>query len=283
MSNTNDNGNNHPAYQHILDALPESLHSVVLPELKKWDAGVTQRFQEIHDSYKDLKPFQKLVENGIAPDYVEQAVILADQLQRDPKKTVAQINESWQLGFVPQEALNNSNNSGDSDDDDFESSDDLFSDDILKSPKVKAMYESLNQIQEELNNRKQQEEQENEVAEFEAYLDELEEQTTSNNLPFNRLFVTALMHQGVDGEEAVKQFHQVLAAGSTQDSGGETQQSGEQAGSDSSGDQPPVVMGGSGTGSGIPDGSVNFGALSKNDLNSTIEQLLAQANESGQG
>ena len=99
----NENPNNHPAYQSILDVLPESLHSLVIPKLKEWDAGVTKKFQEIHAQYEPLKAYQKFVDNEIDPEYMEQAVIFADQLQRDPKKVVSQINESWDLGYLTPE------------------------------------------------------------------------------------------------------------------------------------------------------------------------------------
>lgn len=280
-----DNEKQHPAYQEILDALPDSLHPAIIPVLKKWDAGVTQKFQEIHASYEDLKPFKQFVENNIAPDYVEQAIILADELQRDPHKVVNRINESWELGYLnPEQAKELTQAQQQSNPPSGDEGEDLFGnlnndDDIMSNPKVKAMMESLTQIQQEFDSRKQAEEQEAEISEFEEYLDTLEAKVAESNLPFNRLFVTALIHQGVDGEEAVKQYHEVIAqaAGSTQNT--------EQATNNSSGtDQPPVVMGGEGTaGSGSPDGSVNFGSLRKNDLNATVEQMLAQAAESGQG
>lgn len=273
------NDNNHPAYQHILDVIPDSLHSVVIPELKKWDAGVTQKFQEIHSQYESLKPFQQFVENGIDPNYAEQAVILADQLQRDPAKVVSEINNSWKLGFVdPEQAKalqTNQSNSGE-DDSEFDFSLD-DTDDLMKNPKIKAMYEALEQVQNELKSQKELEEEERELQEFEEELDSLEESTKESNLPFNRLFVTAMMQQGLSGEDAVKQYHQALAI-STADNSNETQQT------NSTENQPPVVMGSEGTaGSGTSNDPVNFGSLSKNQLNSTIEQILAQAAESGQG
>jgi hypothetical protein len=77
--NSGNNGN-HPAYQAILDVLPESLHALVTPKLKEWDAGVTRKFQEIHASYEDLKPYKKLAEHGIDMEYAEQAIILTDEI-----------------------------------------------------------------------------------------------------------------------------------------------------------------------------------------------------------
>lgn len=275
MSNPNESGG-HPAYQHILDALPESLHSVILPELKKWDAGVTQKFQEIHASYEPLKAYQKLAEHNIDPAYAEQAVTLADQLQADPTKVINQVNEAWGLGFVSKEqaeALKTTNVDPD-DDGDF----DLANDDILNHPQVKAMQAALEQIQNDTKTRQELEEEEAQIAEFEAALEELEAKVTKDNLPFNRLFVTALMQQGIDGEEAVKQYHEVLALNTSTDNP-PTDQVQQQAT-----DAPPVMGNGDNAGSGLPDGTVNFGSLSKNQLNDTVMQMLAQQqSDSGQG
>lgn len=271
-------GEGHPAYKAILDVLPESLHSIVLPELKKWDAGVTRKFQDIHASYEDLKPYKKLAEHGIDIDYAEQAIILADQLQRDPKAVVERVNESWKLGFLPPGSTPASTQdlSGEgSEEFDFDLDDD---DDLMKNPKFKAMYDALQQLQGDFQSEKQKEEEEAELTQFESYLDELENNAKSENLPFNRLFVTALMHSGIDGEDAVKQYHQVLAGGTQVD----TTETSEQAPNTETSEQAPVVMGGEGTGgSGSPDGSVDFGGMNKDAINKTVEQILAQANESG--
>ncbi len=293
MGNENNNSGQegtgtNPAYQHILDVIPDSLHSLVIPELKKWDAGVTQKFQEIHNTYAPLKAYQKFVDNNIDPDYAEQSVILADELQRDPGKTIKQINETWGLGFIDkeqaqalQEAANS--NSGENDEFDLDFGEGVDVNKLLEHPSLKQLKDGLEKLTKEQQEQRQREEEEAELEEFEQYLTELENSYTSPDreggpLPFNRIFVTALMQQGIDGDEAVKQYHQVLAGNSVTPP---ENNSGEQ-GSNSS--DTPVVMGQSGTaGSGTADEAINFGKLSKDELNSTIENILAQAQESGQG
>lgn len=273
-ANPNSGQNINPAWQGILNALPESLHNLIIPELKKWDAGVQQKFAEIRSEFDEYKAYETLVKNNIDPAYAEAAVQLADQFQRDPKKVIEQANSAWDLGYVHKDQVQAAQpplgESGG--DQDF-----LDDDDILKNPKVKAMHDALNQLQQEFQTTKQQTEQERALEEFEEYLNELEKTTTEKNLPFNRTFVTALISQGIDGEDAVKQYHQVLAGSTTVETPPtETSNSTE---------QPPVVMGQEGsTGAGTPDGSVDFGALSTNDLNATVVQILAQqAQASGQG
>lgn len=278
MNNTNDNSGMNPAWKPFLDVLPESLHNVVLPVLKDWDAGVQQKFQDIRSEYAELEGFKKFVDSNVDPEYVEQAVILADQLQREPGKIVTQINEAWNLGFVtPEDAAKLGqppvDNEGDNGGLDFEPDNDIF-----KDPRVKAMKDALDELQNNFQTDKEREEEEAAIAEFEAELDELEQSYTDPNreggpLPFNRMFVTALISQGVDGEAAVKQYHEVLALNSSSEDTS-TKQTDEV--------KPPVVMGGEGTtGSGSADGTVRPASLSRSDVNKTVQQLLAQAAESG--
>lgn len=260
----------HPAHKEILDQIPAEFHHLVVPTLKKWDTGVQAKFQEIHDSYSELKAFKPFVENNIDPGYIEQAVTLADQLQRDPAKVMAQVNEAWNLGFVSAEEAAKLAPANE----DFDLGDDDTNSDIFNDPRVKAMQESLDQIQREFEQSREEQEEEQELAEFEVYLDSLEEDAKDKNLPFNRMFVTALISQGVDGEDAVKQYHQVITGNLSADD----------VVVDSTTVDAPPVMGQSGTvGGGTPDGSVDFGGITKNQLNSTIEQMLAQQADSGQG
>jgi hypothetical protein len=276
VNNENPSGN--PAWKPILDAIPPEYHDLIIPQLKTWDKGVQDKFQEIHNKYEEYKAYESLVKNNIDPEYAEKAVILADELQRDPKKLVDQVNQAWNLGYVSAEDANKlgqpAGEEGTGEGDLFDSEDDIF-----KNPKVKAMQEALNQLQTEFKTTKEQEEEQQALEEFEEYLEELEKSYTDPEreggpLPFNRTFVTALISQGIDGEAAVKQYHQVLAITPGSPA----------APPEGSAETPPVVMGGEGsTGGGTPDGSIDFGGLSKNDLNNTVEQMLAQQANSGQG
>lgn len=273
--------NPNPAWKSILDVLPESLHPVVMPVLKEWDQGVQQRFQEIHNQYTELEPYKAFVKNNIDPAYVEQAVILADQLQRDPKNVVNNMIQTWDLDFVSKDeaaklAPSSSQNSGDEDED--------FSfgnnEDILNHPLFKQMKDTLDQLQGNYEQDKQSQAEQQAIAEFENYLNDLEKSYTDPErdggpLPFNRTFVTALMSQGLSGEDAVKQYHETLAIASSPDNTSNTQQ---QAGNE----QPPVVMGSQGTvGSGQQDLSFKPGELSRSELNANVEALLKASLENG--
>jgi hypothetical protein len=265
------NASINPAWNTLLSKIPEEFHNQIVPDLKQWDQQVQSKFQEIHASYEPLKAFKSFADNGIDSDYAWKAVQLADQLQNDPGRVVNDINEAWKLGYTAPGVTPPASSS--EDDDLFGESDD----DITSHPKFKAMQDALTQVQAKFKEDAEREQEDAEIADFEAELDSLESATKEKNLPFHRLFVTSLMAQGLSGEDAVKQYHEALAITST---------SVDNAAPESAVETPSAetpVMGSAGsTGSGLPDGSVDYAKLNRNDFNSTVEQLLAQAQESGQ-
>lgn len=275
-------GNGHPAWQEILSEIPEEYHAFIKPKLQAWDQGVQQKIQEVHDGYKDLAEFKGLVDNNIDPEYVEQAIALADQLQANPKAVMEQVNQAWNLGFVESSSVQQPS-AGEStegnDDNPFDEGNEV---DLTKHPKWAEMETKLNELQSQYEAKQTAEQEDADAQAFEQYLNELETSVTEKNLPFDRTFVTALIAQGLDGQDAVKQFHTIIASAGVQLPEGEGTEGDQQQ--DSSEEQPPIVMGGDGTtGAGLGDQSIKFGTLSKNDLNSTVEQLLDQALNSGQG
>lgn len=262
-----------PAWQELLSKIPEAMHGVVVPVLQKWDAGVTTKFQELHTQYEPLKAYKNLADHGIDPQYAEQAIMLADRMQSNPKQIAEQLNSSFNLGFIsPEEAakLGQRNSPDGGSDDDFFNDPDQ---DITKHPQFKALADQIKSFQEQFEQTTQQQQEQQQVEQFEAYLDELEEDIKGKNLPFNRRYITALMTQGMSGEDAVKEYHQDLAIEAVNES----------PANETPTDEPPIVMGGEGsTGGGTPDGSIRFGDLPKNDLNKTVADLLEAQLNSGQ-
>src|SRR5678815_523547 len=71
-----------PAWQDILNVLPDSLHSTVKPALEKWDQGVQQRFQTVHSQYEPFKPF---LDSGVDPQNINYALAILDKIENDPR------------------------------------------------------------------------------------------------------------------------------------------------------------------------------------------------------
>lgn len=62
-----------------LQKIPEQDRAIVAKYIKDWDAGVTRRFQEIHDQYR---PYKEL---GAQPEDLQAAINIYQQLNSDPR------------------------------------------------------------------------------------------------------------------------------------------------------------------------------------------------------
>ena len=270
-----------PHWNKILSAIPAEYHEQIIPTLREWDGGVTRKFQEIHKQYEDYKPYEQFVKQGLDPNFVQQSVQLANELQADPRNTVSRINEAWNLGYVAPEAVNQLQQQQDPTGTGFldESGTEM---DITKHPQFQAMLQAVQSLQTNFEQSNQQREEEQLLAEFEAELDEAEAKYSEKNLPFNRDFVTGLVAQGqYDIDSAVTEYHKVLAASGVKIAD-EAQQT--DSGDAQQMDFSFLPMGDEGTiNSGVPQQPVNFGSMNNNDLNATVEQLLAQSMQSNQG
>jgi hypothetical protein len=266
----NDEIKPNPKHSELLNLIPGELHALIVPVLKKWDQNVNDQFANIHSQYEEFKPFKALIDANVDPSFAQQAVALVNHMQENPAEVLKQINDNWDLGYLSKEEASQIQ-AASTEEDEFM----LDSDQLLNDPRFKALADKVQSFEGQLTKRQQDEALAAEIEAFEDSLDELEEDCKGKNLPFNREFVTALVSNGLSGEDAVKQFHQVLI----------NQGLKVEAQPDSTQDEvvPPVVLGGGSAGSGMPDGTVKFGSLSKNDLNASIEQMLQQAAQSGQG
>ena len=75
-------GGSNPAWNEFYEAIPQDYHEVVTPLLKKWDSGVNERFQKIHNEYSDYKSFK---ENGYTAEQLDFAISLAQAIQEKPQ------------------------------------------------------------------------------------------------------------------------------------------------------------------------------------------------------
>lgn len=256
-----------PAFKAILDKLPPALHASVIPVLEEWDKGVQARFEELREEYKPYEEFKPFVENNITPDYAWQSVVFADELQRDPGKVAAQINEAFDLNLKTQadfdkavaDAAANSADDGNL----FDNEDGEGKVDFTKIPEFAQMQQTLQQLQESEEEKRQREQDEQDLADFNAELDALAEKYKDQ--PFNRTVVTAFMSQGLDGDAAVKQLHVLL---------GQDAEVNEDT-TDTSTNEAPVTMGNGGNvGSGSEDGAVDWAGMSNSDFNVNVAKVL---------
>jgi hypothetical protein len=237
----------HPAWQEILGAIPQEYHAQVADKLRDWDAGVSRRFQGIHDQYAPLREFAEY-----DPDDLKEAVGVYQALNNDPQATWEAIGRVY--GLSPQQVSQAASISED-EGEDFEL-DDLPAAIQKKLSQVDIHDEALNAIAGELLARQAKEKEAQEDAEFEEYMEALH----SNYGDFDDDYVIGLIASGVDGEAAVDRFQQIV--------NNITPRSSRSA---------PTVMSGGG---GIPSQPVDLNKLSNRDTQSLVAEILRQSQES---
>lgn len=83
-----------PAWNPLLEKLPSSLHSLVIPELQTWDKNYQDGIGKVHSEYEPWKPFQ---EAGVAPEQVQYGLQLLEMLESNPQQIFDSLKEFLQI------------------------------------------------------------------------------------------------------------------------------------------------------------------------------------------
>lgn len=255
-STENDGSQGHPAWQVILDKLPENLHPLIKPDLEAMDKRVQDKLQELHGSYD---PYKKFAENNVDPRVIEQALYLANHLQSNPAEFVQRAIDNFNLEQYKQQIQQSA---------DEDELDDWDGDDITKHPGFKVLSDQISSLQSKLTEREQQEQLTQQQQQIEDYLDQLE----TEHGEFDRLYVASMLANNIDGPQAVKQYQDMVNAAALKLTNPDSQQQQQQQ------QQIPVVMGAGGTaGSGSPNEPVSMGNLKGGEVQDLVMQMLEQA------
>lgn len=268
--NTNDQGTpavnqGHPAWQEILDVIPDSFHSLITPTLEKWDKGVQEKIQGMHKKYD---PYEKLIEAEIPFEAVEEGLAFLQALDENPSDLASYLIEQFKLDFVEKSMLEElqkqqqqgipNPNGADPDDDPLI--------DLTLDPRFKALEETVNKLANTLTEKEKTDLEREQEAKFESYMDGLH----TKHGEFDDIYVTALITSGMDGEKAVKQYFDTInqaAAKIAANSGNENNQ------------EPPVVMGGNGvSGSGTGQTPIELGKIGNSDINKMVAEMIQRSN-----
>ena len=234
----------HPAWKEILDVLPSSLHPIVTPALSKWDQGVQERFQQVQSKYE---PYNSLVENGIQPDRIEQALGLARMMEEDPQGLYARMGEYFSMG--------KSNDQGQT----TENEDDEFDIGSESSPEWERAKAELEQNQQLLAQGLQAMMQEKANAEAEAKLEADLKALKEKHGEFDEEFVlTYALNNGNNLEAGVKKYNELA---------------GRLRGTPTPGSNIPTPLA---PGGATPSNSVDPTTLSNQDTKSLVVNLLQQ-------
>lgn len=187
--------NVHPAWQEILNAIPAEYHDKVTPTLQNWDAGVSRRFQKIHDEYEPYKRF-----SDYDPNQIEEAVRIYESLNSDPSATWEAIGRAY--GLSPEEVSQAESAFDEDDDYDFSDLPPKLRAKLAKIDRLDLHEQVLETITQQMLSQQELEEQAEEDAALEELMGELKE--VHGN--FDEDYVVGLMAAGVDPDDAVLRY-----------------------------------------------------------------------------
>lgn len=250
----------HPAWAEILNNIPAEYHPLVKPVLAKWDSGVTEKLESVRAEYE---PYKKFIDNKIDPSFIENSIGLAISFQEDPASVVAQAIETFELDYVDSSEVQAQEPSGNED----LGNDDMSIDDLENDPRFKALMDTVTSLQEKVQDREQTEQEKAEQEQLETTLKALEDEAGS----FDRLYVMALMAQGIDGTQAVKQYQDTI------NQAVESKLRADGVVTGGTQEEPPVVLNSSGdstSSSGLPVEPVELGDLTDGDVRKLVLEMI---------
>jgi hypothetical protein len=235
-----------PAWNEMLQSIPQEHHSQVIPHLQRWDKGVQDRFNQVHSQYEGYKPF---VEQQISPDDLNFAMGLLNAVNSDPH-AVKQALDSW----IEQEGIENPNAQQEpSQYGEQGQQNGQF--DLTSHPE----YQQLQQVVEEmagiLVNQREQEQQAQEDQALDDELNSLKQQHGD----FDEPFVLSRMAAGASGEDAVQEYQQFV----------QQVLSGQRR-------PGPKILGAGGS---LPQNNIDVKKLDDKERRGLVENMLRQASQ----
>ena len=237
-------GGVNPSWQEYLNEIPQEFHDKVTPAFQKWDAGVQERFNRVHQQYEPWKP---IIEAGVDPETASFSINLLNAINDNPEQVWKAIGEYYNL------AQGSTSGQGQEGPEDTE--DDPYDGRL-------SQIERQNQIMAQHLIRQREQELEAQASkELDRELTELRNKNKTRG-DFNEQFVLAQMQAGKSSEEAVEAYYQFR----------DTELKKYR--------QMPLIMG---SGGGVPQfGNTDVRKLSDKQTGDLVVQMLAQAKAQNQ-
>ena len=159
-----DDNSGNPAWQEFLDVLPTQLHSQVTPVLEKWDRGVQERFEKLHEENEPYKAYQNYIDNEVDPETIDYALGIMQALNEDPRKMYDAMGEYY--NFTQAEKQQIAKELGEDNDDDFMG-------DPEDDPRISRLEQGVEVMAQALLTREQQEQARQEDAALESAMTKL--------------------------------------------------------------------------------------------------------------
>jgi len=234
----------------FLKHIPEVDRKVLEPYIKDWDAGVTRRFQAIHDEYR---PYKSL---GVDPDTLRSAYDLYQLIDNDPQLVYDRLAEA--LGHAGAQQVMQQQAAQQTAPPQSDPTVDPRFDGLPEQfvAEYQQQRELLIAVATMLAEDKKTKQTEQENQEFTNYLASLHKKHGD----FDEEYVAMKMSQGMDGEKAVKAYSDFVQATVNRVTGGNP--------------KPPTLLGGAGS---VPNGAVDPSKLASKDSKAILADMLQKA------
>lgn len=235
-----------PAWNDVLEILPEQFHQVVTPHFQKWDQSAQQRIEQVNSQLKDFEGFKPFVEHGINPQEVEQGLRIMWEINNNPENVYKALAEAYKFG---QEAPPVANTNAVTNDDDDETP---YGVDPEISSKLEQHDGLLQAVAQIVLNDAQAKEAASADSALEKELNSLKEKHGD----YDEEYVLTKMLNGASGEDAVKSYQNLVQRLSPKPFA-------------------PNVLGSNGGGTGLPSQAIDPTKLSGKETRNLVAQMLA--------
>lgn len=184
-------GGINPAWNEVLELLPEDVHSQVTPHFSKWDQNYQNSIQKVHSQYE---PYKQIIDAGFEPDQINYAMSVLQAIETQPQEVLkalqAYIGEEEEQG--PDQS-----NTGSSETPDW-----------LNHPEFQRVNEMVNTMAQLLVQQREAEVQAQQDAEFEKELKAVKDKFGE----FDEEWVLTKMiaNENLELEDAVKAYKEFV-------------------------------------------------------------------------
>jgi len=241
-----------PAWTELYGVLPDSLHTVVSPVLEKWEQGTQQKFQQYAEQVKQYEPYQGFVEQGVAPDQIEQALAVAQLIDQDPQGFLQQM-QAFYGGQQPNQQQEPQQSQDNNSYDQFDEQ--PF--DIENDPRFKQLQQQQDLIAGYLAQQVEAEQSQ----QADQQLDQEVQELTEKYGEFDEDYVFGLALNGVPLEDAVQRYQSMVESVRTRPA--------------ADANLPNIIS----PGGGLPSEQVNPADMTPQQRQQYVMSVLAQANQ----
>lgn len=86
-----------PSWNEYLQEVPQEFHDKITPAFQKWDQGVQERFNKVHQEYEPYKAYKPIIDAGIDAETATFALKLLNTMNEDPRTVYEALGNYYKL------------------------------------------------------------------------------------------------------------------------------------------------------------------------------------------